>query len=242
MQLFRIFVYLSILHLNDAFMFSTRGGYGITNNYNNKDYSSSSSLSSSLKTSETIHAEGFKATSTSTETRKNHDNHHNKSRKQFLQSMTLLSLYTQLPLLSSPQAANAAYGSSSNIELPNYIDFLIEKNTSVDQSKVLYKGADSETQLKRIADASKRLNEIPALAKEKKWSQVQGVVSGPLGTLLQTMNQLSSVSKEAAKVATKVKGDIILISQEAGKKSEDGVLKACADAQRDLEAFARLVF
>ena len=106
----------------------------------------------------------------------------------------------------------------------------------------MYKGADSETQLKRLLDASNRLNEIPILAREKKWSQVQGVVTGPLGTLLQTMNQLSTVSKDAGKVASKVKGDILLISQEAGRKNEDGVLRACADAQRDLEAFAKLVF
>ena len=154
---------------------------------------------------------------------------------------TLLTLSTQI-LSSSPQPANAAYGTSSNIELPNYIDFLIEKNKNIDPTKVLYKGADSETQLKRLLDASNRLNEIPILAREKKWSQVQGVVTGPLGTLLQTMNQLSTVSKDAGKVASKVKGDILLISQEAGRKNEDGVLRACADAQRDLEAFAKLVF
>ena len=35
-----------------------------------------------------------------------------------------------------------------------------------------------------IAD---RLPEIATLAEEKKWSQVQGIITGPLGTLLQTL-------------------------------------------------------
>jgi hypothetical protein len=90
-----------------------------------------------------------------------------------------------------------------------------------------------------------RLNEIPAIAKEKKWSQVQGILTGPLGTLLQTMNGLvkdSSNSEAAKKAMGKFKADILLIGQEASKKSEGGVVKACEEAQKDLEAFAKVVF
>ena len=152
-------------------------------------------------------------------------------------------------MIQTPAPANAAYGDTSNIALPNYIDFLIEKNAAglpVDQSKVLYKGTDIEVQIKRISDAARRLNEIPSIAKDKKWSQVQGILLGPLGTLVMTMNSLvketEDASGEAKKAAAKVKGDIILISQEATKKNEGGVVKACGEAQRDLEAFAKLVF
>ena len=90
-----------------------------------------------------------------------------------------------------------------------------------------------------------RLNEIPAMAQEKKWSQVQGILLGPLGTLLQTMNGLvkdCSNSEAAKKAAGRVKADIIIINQEAGKRSEAGVVKACEEAQKDLEAFAKVVF
>ena len=148
-------------------------------------------------------------------------------------------------LMQATPPANAAYGDTSNIELPNYIEFLIEKNTTPDQSKILYKGADIEVQIKRISDAAGRLNEIPNIAKEKKWSQVQGILTGPLGTLVQTMNSLckdTDGSEAAKKAAAKVKGDIILISQEAAKKNEGGVVKACEMAQKDLESFAKLVF
>lgn len=170
-----------------------------------------------------------------------------KSRKDFVAS-TLAS--SAMLLLGSSDPASAAYGTSSNIELPNYIEFLIEKNSSVDPSKILYKGADPLTQLSRISEASLKLNEIPAIAKEKKWSQVQGILTGPLGTLVQTMNTLvksatdanAKEGEKAKKAAAVVKADIINISQEASKKNEAGVVKACEVAQKDLEAFAKLVF
>lgn len=163
------------------------------------------------------------------------------SRKQFISSMIA---FTMLPTISQTAPANAAFGDSSNIALPSYIDFLIEKNTIADTSKVLYKGADSEVQIKRIAEAANRLNDIPVYAKDKKWSQVQGILTGPLGTLLQTMNSLTKETNSAdvKKAGAKVKADIILISQEATKKSEGGVVKACEEAQKDLEAYAKLVF
>jgi len=185
------------------------------------------------------------------------NNHHhsstsmnmNMSRNQFfaksLSTISTVILSTSIALTSSPAPAHAAYGSSSNIAFPSYIDFLIEKNSSPDTSNSLYKGADTEVQIKRISDAVVRLNEIPKFANERKWSQVQGVLLGPLGTLGQTMNGLvknCENSDAAKKAAGKVKADMILIGQEAGRKSEGGVVKGCEEAQEDLEAFAKLVF
>ncbi len=169
------------------------------------------------------------------------------SRKRFLSSVSsnaFAALMSSTIVPTSTLPVNAAYGDTSNMELPNYIEFLIEKNTQVDPSKILYKGADIETQIKRISDASNRLKEVPILAKEKKWSQVQGILTGPLGTLVQTMNTLCKAENSTAanKAAAKVKSDIISISQEAAKKNEGGVVKACDEAQKDLEAFAKLVF
>ncbi len=175
--------------------------------------------------------------------------HQSTTRTQFLSSMGSMGI-AALTTLTPPTPSHAAYGDNSNMELPNYIEFLIEKNSTPDPSKILYKGADIDVQIKRISDAATRLNEIPKIASEKKWSQVQGILTGPLGTLVQTMNALckdinsgsSKDSELAKKAAAKVKGDIILISQEASKKNEGGVVKACEMAQKDLEAFAKLVF
>ena len=165
----------------------------------------------------------------------------NHTRKHFLSATFAVSILSTM-IVSQP--AKAAYGDSSSIELPNYIEFLIEKNSMEDPSKLLYKGADIEVQIKRISNASERLSEIPIIAKQKKWSQVQGILTGPLGTLVQTMNALckETDSGDAKKAASKVKADILLISQEASRKNDIGVVKACEEAQRDLETFAKLVF
>mmetsp|Transcript_1132 Transcript_1132/g.1538 ORF Transcript_1132/g.1538 Transcript_1132/m.1538 type:complete len:216 (+) Transcript_1132:472-1119(+) len=172
------------------------------------------------------------------------------SRRNFVLSSSTVSLLAGLSLnlantILFPSEANAAYGTSSKLELPNYIEFLIEKNSSIDQEKILYKGSDVSVQLKRLSDAANRLSEIPKLAQEKKWSQVQGILTGPLGTLGQTMNYLSKdlpSSNDAKKVSNKVKQNILMISQEASKKNVDGCIKATEDATRDLEAFVKLVF
>ena len=81
-----------------------------------------------------------------------------------------------LPLstTSSSSIAWAKYGEPSSMELPNYIEYLIEKNQVQDDSQVLYRGADPAVLLGRLKDSLQRLNEVPALAEEKKWSQING--------------------------------------------------------------------
>jgi hypothetical protein len=161
------------------------------------------------------------------------------SRSKFMTSfITNVSAITFL----SVKAANASKDQSANIQLPSYIDFLIEKNTSIDTSKILYKGADTEIQLKRIADAAARLNQIPEIAAQKKWSQIQGILTGPLGTLLQTMTTLSKDSDQAKKAAGKVKADLILIGKESSNKNVENIVKATEAALSDLESFAKIVF
>jgi len=100
-----------------------------------------------------------------------------------------------------------------------------------------------ELQLRRIGEAANRLPEIASLCGEKKWSQVQGIITGPLGTLLQTMNSLASAvgTKEATGAAKLVKNDLIEISAAAGKKDSSGCIKASEKASKDLEKFITLL-
>jgi len=114
----------------------------------------------------------------------------------------------------------------------------------VDPNSVLYKGPDIELQLRRIGDAGARLPEIAALAEEKKWSQVQGIITGPLGTLLQTMNNVASIAgtKEAKDAAKDVKTDLIEIGVAAGRKESAACVKAASKAAKDLEKFVMVAF
>jgi hypothetical protein len=161
---------------------------------------------------------------------------------------TAFSTISLLSFQSTSRPVNAAYGDAPKQEGFNYIEFLLEKNKGVNSDDLLYKGSDSEVQLKRILEASKRLEEIPLLAEKHKWSQIQGILTGPLGTLIQTMTfVVGSVSggqgaKDAKASLGKVKGDIIRIGQEASKKSESGCIMATQEARNDLEAFVKIAF
>lgn len=160
-------------------------------------------------------------------------------------------------LLSRQKPAIAAYGDSSTMKGFDYIDYLVEKNTVADPSTYLYKGADRNVQLKRMSDAAGSLQQIPVVAKDKKWSQVNGILTGPLGTLIQTMNQIVSpatdftksdfgaapqVNKEAKAASQKVKADLYAIGQAAMKKSEAGCIESTEAALKDLEAFVKVAF
>jgi len=160
------------------------------------------------------------------------------TRRSFVAASILASGWSQIV-----QPVVAKYGDSSNLELPNYIEFLEEKNKSIDPSKFLYQGDDLEVVLKHLMEANSKLALIPSLAEQKKWSQIQGVLTGPLGTLAITMNQVASKSPEAVKeAAKKVKNDVIAIGQAAQKKSESGCVGGSKTASADLNEFLKLAF
>jgi len=154
-----------------------------------------------------------------------------------------------LLLLLPDQPANAAKGEWSKQAFPNYIDFLIDSNNKglYDESKLLYRGADVSVQLRRISEASVILGKIPDIVAQKKWSQVNGALTGPLGTLLETMRRIipppGEPGEKAAKEANlKFKNDIIRVGQAATKKNEKDCIDAVAQASRDLDAFLEILF
>ena len=146
--------------------------------------------------------------------------------------------------LQGVNPAFAKYGDSSNMELPNYIEYLIEKNESLDSGKVLFKGADPAVLLTRLQEANKRLADIPSLAEEKKWSQISGLITGPLGTLAMTINQIVTPdsSSKVMDASKKVKADVIAIGQAASKKNAAACTENAKLASKDLDAFVRLAF
>ena len=155
--------------------------------------------------------------------------------------------------LTMPFPAYAQYGAGTSMALPNYIDYLIEKNTGRDDSKALYTGADPATVLKRLAESERRLGEIGELAEQKKWSQINGILMGPLGTLLSTMNQIVSIvssssspsskkTKQVQDAVKKVKADIFAIGQAADRKNAEGCTKQAEMASSDLLALLEIAF
>lgn len=159
-----------------------------------------------------------------------------------------------------PESAQAAYGQDANIVLPNPIDTMIERASKQclvetlgnreclvwegDENK-LYQGADGRLLLERVEKALSSLANIPALIEQKKWSQVNGILTGPLGDLVRTMNQLAALSAtEGGATAAKqkvntVKNDLYGIAASVEKKQGDKALKYHQAATNDLVAFIK---
>jgi len=158
---------------------------------------------------------------------------------------------------SFPALANAVYGADANIEVPNVVDSLNDRATKqcmveslgnreclvyLDPANKLYQGADGQVLLERIEKASVALATVPSLIEERKWSKVVGVLTGPMGTLVGTMDQLTKLSEngqKAAELAKKTKTDIIAISQFAERKQGDKALQAHGQATESLVAFVK---
>jgi hypothetical protein len=136
----------------------------------------------------------------------------------------------------------ALAGSSASIQLPSYIDALIEQSKTVDPDTFLFKGADLQTQLGRIKKATTRLAEIPAIAEQQKWSQITGILTGPLGELLSTMTLVSAGNGKAKEAAKTVKLDLYAIGAGASQKNENACKQATQAALKDLEAFIKVAF
>jgi hypothetical protein len=156
--------------------------------------------------------------------------------------LLVLTALTMEPFCIQPSVANAAFGDSTKIELPSYIDFLIEKNQQVDPTKILYQGVDQEVQLQRILTAVSQIKTIPDIVERKKWSEVQGVITGPLGTLIATMNQVGTTNKQAQQITVKVKADLLAIGQCATIKNEKACIEATNATLIDLNDFVKVAF
>lgn len=160
-------------------------------------------------------------------------------------------------LTASPEEASAVFGEDANIEFPNMLEgmnnrvnrqCLVESLGNreclayLDESKKIYQGADASILIERLEKASEALADIPSLASEKKWSKVIGILTGPMGTLGQTMDKLSKMSdneEQLCALEKQVKTDLYAIAAAADKKSVDQVLKLHEKATKDLVTYAK---
>jgi len=156
-----------------------------------------------------------------------------------------------------PEQALAAYGEDAKMEIPNVADGLnnrVNKQCLVeslgnrdclvylDPEKKLYKTPNVELLVERLDVCSTSLASIPGLVEEKKWSKVLGVISGPMGTLGQTMDSLAAASDNKDKLlelGKKVKTDLYAIAAAVERKQGDKILEFHAKTTNDLVAYAK---
>uniref|UniRef100_A0A7S1V7Q1 Uncharacterized protein n=1 Tax=Grammatophora oceanica TaxID=210454 RepID=A0A7S1V7Q1_9STRA len=153
-----------------------------------------------------------------------------------------------------PPSAFAAAGAEAKIVIPDVYGAMSDRINRqclvetlgnreclvyMDDANKVYQGADSKVLLERIEKASAALATVPQLVEDKKWSKVTGVLTGPLGQLTATMNQLVKLSEKpiAADLAKKTKLDLFAMGAAADKKQGKPILDAHEKATNDLVAF-----
>ena len=160
-------------------------------------------------------------------------------------------------LVSMPGEATAVYGADATIALPNMmeaIDNRINKQCLVeslgnreclvylDPDKKIYKGADINILVERLEKSTAALAEIPSLVAEKKWSKVNSVLTGPMGSLGMTMDSLSKMSENEEMLCSLekiVKNDLYAIAAATNRKNAEEILKCHEKATADLIAYAK---
>lgn len=156
-----------------------------------------------------------------------------------------------------PSPADAAQGAEANLKLPNPLEGLNDRATKqclveslgnrecllyADDGPKIYQGADSKLLLERVEKASQYLATLPELIESKKWSKVNGVLTGPLGELIKSMNQLAELSNNGENARQKiksVKNDLYAINAAIVQKDITKALSCHTAATNDLVAFLK---
>jgi hypothetical protein len=156
-----------------------------------------------------------------------------------------------------PPAALAAFGADAKIELPDLIQGITDRSTKqclveslgsrqclvyADEGNKLYQGVDSQELLQKIDKASLALANLPDLIESRKWSQVLGVMTGPMGDLVRVMGQIADLSENATASKARIKTfreQLYAISAAVERKDGEKALKFHATATDELVAFVK---
>jgi hypothetical protein len=147
-------------------------------------------------------------------------------------------------LAGNAAAANAVAGAGAKIELPNPYQQLADQAILADANKFVYQGVDVAVLLRRIEKSMAALATIPAYVETKQWSKITGVLTGPMGDLLQTLNQIAAVASDTNGANQRIKTiklDLNSMSAAVGRKDTPAILKFHTATTNDLIAFVKAV-
>ncbi|KAL7444500.1 hypothetical protein ACHAXM_009359 [Skeletonema potamos] len=166
-------------------------------------------------------------------------------------------------VVAFPSSASAVYGADANIQMPNIAQGMTDRATKQclveslgtreclvyeDPDNKLYKSADSKILFERLGTSVEALSRLPNYIANKQWSNVQSVLTGPMGSLSYTMNEIVKLIDEENSVKSKCKNltgdirkDLYGISAAIAAKDEKQALINYEKATEKLEKFVTLV-
>jgi hypothetical protein len=170
-------------------------------------------------------------------------------------------VYSVIAVPSS--AANAVYGADAKIELPNIAQGMADRANKQclveslgnreclvyeDPDNKLYKSADSKILFDRLGSSIESLKRLPNYITNKQWSNVRSVLTGPMGSLSSTMNELVKLIDEESPVRIQCKNlsrdirtDLYAINTMVDRKDGKQALVYFDKATEKLETFVQLV-
>lgn len=146
-------------------------------------------------------------------------------------------------LTGNAQPAIAEYGTDAKLELPNPMGQMRDRANKQclmeslgtreclvyeDPDNKLYQNPDTKVLVERVEKAGEALATIPELIEKKSWIQITGVLTGPMGTLANSMDLLSKASDNpsaTADQAKRVKTDLYAIAGAVDRRNGGAALE-----------------
>ncbi|KAL7531156.1 hypothetical protein ACHAWF_003650, partial [Thalassiosira exigua] len=163
-------------------------------------------------------------------------------------------------VVSNPAVSNAAYGEDAKIQIPDIVQGMTDRANKQclveslgnreclvyleDPENLLYKGSDAQILFVRLGNSMTALKDLPQYIESKEWNKVQGVLTGPMGILSSTMNELVKIAggnSGLKKLSVDIRNDLYAISGAVDRKSGIDALSAFERAESKLDKFATLV-
>lgn len=161
--------------------------------------------------------------------------------------------------MASPNASHATYGEDAKILMPDVVQGMADRANKqclaeslgtreclvyLDPENQLYKGSDAKLLFERLGSSAAALKDVPMYIETKQWNKVQGVLTGPMGTLSSTMNELVKIAdgnSSLKKMSVDIRNDLYAIAGAADRKNGKDALAAFEKAEIKLEKFITLL-
>ena len=171
-----------------------------------------------------------------------------------------LSAYVSITL---PLSANAVYGADANMQFPNVAQGIADRTNKQclveslgnreclvyeDPDNKLYKSADSTVLFERLGKSIDAFDTLPSYITNKQWSNVQSVLTGPMGSLSYNLNEIVKLIDEdtpkknkCRDLTVKIRTDLYGISGATSTKDVKQALSNYEKAKEKLGIFVKLV-
>mmetsp|Transcript_1729 Transcript_1729/g.3695 ORF Transcript_1729/g.3695 Transcript_1729/m.3695 type:complete len:257 (+) Transcript_1729:10-780(+) len=160
---------------------------------------------------------------------------------------------------AKPTVSNAVYGEDAKILIPDVVQNMADRNTKqclveslgtreclvyLDPDNQLYKGSDADLLFERLGSSFAALKDVPTYIENKQWSKILCTLTGPMGTLSSTMNELikNVDENEVIKIlSVDIRKDLYAIAAAAERKNGNEAYNAYEKAEKKLDKFVTLV-